>query len=183
MALTRGRVLAGDAALAEAINQQIKMVMKTPRDLEKLAHDVIDMRTRLRDHQPQAGPFDIRRGDGGLVDIEFIAQTLQLAHAPRHDGLIGARALPQLLADLAQAKILDKTAYEQLQAASACFLTLRQIASLCLEDDVATPAHATASLVLEAINEPDMQRLHDRLAVHRAEVSAVFEKVMAALGG
>ena len=181
MALTRGRVLAGDAALVEKLNSDIAALLSTPRDGEKLAVDVADMRARLRQHQPQAGPFDIRRGDGGLVDIEFIAQSLQLRHAPQHGALIGARALTRLLDDLAAANVLDDSAHQSLSAAAQCFLTLRQIASLCLEDSESEPAPAIAGLVLEALNEPDLSRLHGQIDSHRAAVTACFDSVLAHL--
>ena len=31
-------------------------------------------------HKPPRGPFDIKLGPGGLVDLEFAVQTLQLVH-------------------------------------------------------------------------------------------------------
>jgi len=123
-------------------------------------------------------PFDIRRGDGGLVDIEFIAQALQLRHAHAHDALVGPRELTRLLSDLAELGILSASAYEGLNAAAQSFLALRQIGSLCLEDNEATPVLATAGVLLEALNEPDMSRLIDRLNEHRRDVDAVFDEVL-----
>ena len=181
MALTRARILAGDAVLAEAVMQQVGAVLTQSRDGAKLAADIVDMRARLRRHQPQAGPFDIRRGDGGLVDIEFIAQALQLAHAPKHKKLLGARALPKLLADLRALNVLAEAEHQALSEAAACFLSLRQIASLCLEDNMAEPAPATAALVLEGLNEPDMPRLQQTIAAHRQAVTALFDTIMTRL--
>ncbi|MGB2151567.1 MAG: bifunctional [glutamine synthetase] adenylyltransferase/[glutamine synthetase]-adenylyl-L-tyrosine phosphorylase [Parvibaculales bacterium] len=181
MALTRGRVLAGGDALREKVEAAIKSVLTAPRDAGKLADDAQDMRARLRKHQPQAGPFDIRRGDGGLVDVEFIAQCLQLAHGATHEGLAAPMKLPQILTALHDAVCLDATAYESLQAAASCFLSLRQIASLCLEDNEENPAPAIAALLLEALNEPDMGRLQQTIATHRAHVAACFEATMSHL--
>ena len=178
MALTRGRLLAGDGALCSKIENEIAAFLSTQRDRAKLAADVGDMRARLRGHQPQAGPFDIRRGDGGLVDIEFIAQSLQLRHATTTRDLLGARPLPKLLDDLRAAGILLDGDHQCLSAAAQCFLALRQIASLCLEDGDTDPAPATAGLVLEALNEPDLSRLHARIKDHRAAVNQCFDAVM-----
>ena len=179
MALTRGRLLAGDGALCDKIENEIAALLSAQRDSAKLAADVSDMRSRLRSHQPQAGPFDIRRGDGGLVDIEFIAQSLQLRHAATHKDLVGARPLPQLLDDLRMAGVLAEGDHQCLSAAAQCFLALRQIASLCLEDADTDPAPATAGLVLEALNEPDLGRLHARIKDHRMAVNQCFDAVMA----
>jgi len=183
MALTRGRVLAAGDALREKVEVAIKSVLTAPRDGAKLADDAQDMRARLRRHQPQAGPFDIRRGDGGLVDVEFIAQCLQLAYGATHPHLAASMPLLQLLTALRDVDCLDEKAHEGLQAAAACFLSLRQIASLCLEDNEENPAPAIAALLLEALNEPDMSRLGQSIAAHRAYVAACFETTMTQLRG
>ena len=183
MALTRGRVLAGGDKLRQKVEATIGDILSAPRDMAKLAQDAEDMRQRLRTHQPQAGPFDIRRGDGGLVDVEFIAQSLQLAHGAQHDGLLVPQPLPQILSALKSADCLERDAHDGLQAAAACFLSLRQIASLCLEDDETAPPAAIAGLLLEALNEPDMSRLSHVIEQHRAHVAACFEASMAHLRG
>ena len=183
MALTRARVLAGGDKLRQKVEAAIRDILSAPRDMAKLAQDAEDMRQRLRTHQPQAGPFDIRRGDGGLVDVEFIAQSLQLAHGAQHDGLLVPQPLPQILSALKSADCLERDAHDGLQAAAACFLSLRQIASLCLEDDETTPPAAIAGLLLEALNEPDMSRLSHVIEQHRAHVAACFEASMAHLRG
>jgi glutamate-ammonia-ligase adenylyltransferase len=183
MALTRGRVLAGGDKLRQKVEAAIGDILSAPRDMAKLAQDAEDMRQRLRTHQPQAGPFDIRRGDGGLVDVEFIAQSLQLAHGAQHDGLLVPQPLPQILSALKSADCLERDTHDGLQAAAACFLSLRQIASLCLEDDETAPPAAIAGLLLEALNEPDMSRLSHVIEQHRAHVAACFEASMAHLRG
>jgi glutamate-ammonia-ligase adenylyltransferase len=38
------------------------------------------MRAEIRAHKRAAGPFDIKHGEGGLIDLEFAVQTLQLRH-------------------------------------------------------------------------------------------------------
>ena len=181
MALTRGRILAGNAGLAQKVQEIVASVLAQTRDGATLVKDVTEMRARLRQHQPQRGPFDIRRGDGGLVDIEFIAQTLQLAYAGQTPNLIGARDIMALLDDLAAAEYLPQATQRSLKAAARAFLALRQIASLSLEDNETEPAPATAALLLEALNEPDMPRLRDSLEAHRAHVAAAFKDVMEGL--
>jgi glutamate-ammonia-ligase adenylyltransferase len=156
-------------------------VLAVPRNGAALAKDVTDMRARLRAHQPQRGPFDIRRGDGGLVDIEFIAQMLQLAHATSDAQLIGARDTGRLLDDLHAAGYLSDSAHADLSAAAQAYLALRQIASLCLEDNETAPAPATAALLLETLNEPDMARLHDNLQRHRAATVAALKAALEAV--
>ena len=52
-----------------------------PRDLAEAAHDVVEMRGLMTRERPAAGFWDLKLSPGGLVDIEFCAQFLQLAGA------------------------------------------------------------------------------------------------------
>jgi glutamate-ammonia-ligase adenylyltransferase len=38
------------------------------------------MRREMARHKPPKGPFDIKLGEGGLVDLEFAVHVLQLTH-------------------------------------------------------------------------------------------------------
>ena len=59
-------------------------------------------------HKPPSGPFDIKLGEGGLVDLEFAVHVLQLCHRtafhPRLDDAIDALIAQGMLpADIAEA--------------------------------------------------------------------------------
>jgi glutamate-ammonia-ligase adenylyltransferase len=93
-ALVRARPVAGDAALAERFNAVRKEVICLPRDPEKLKHDVVEMREKMRaqltpkDTETQANPvFDLKHGRGAIVDIEFIVQYSLLRWAHEHPEL------------------------------------------------------------------------------------------------
>jgi glutamate-ammonia-ligase adenylyltransferase len=181
LALTRARVVAGDADLSARVMAAIGESLSTARKRDSLAPDISDMREKLLTHQPQRGPFDIRRGKGGLVELEFACQTLQLAHCAQDARLIGVRDLPTLIHDLHDGGFLSDADYGSAHAAAQCFATLRQIASLCLQDDETTPAPAIQNFLLEALNEPDMARLRDSLAMHRRHIDDILTRVLAAL--
>ncbi len=83
MSLTRARVLCGDAATAEAAGREIRQVLTRPRDPAALLRDVARMRDRIAAEYPPGDPFELKYARGGLVDLEFTAQYLQLLHA--HD--------------------------------------------------------------------------------------------------
>ncbi len=84
MALTRARVLAGSPALARRLDDGIKAVLTRPRDLDRLAVDVADMRTRVEAERGTNNPWMIKHSRGGQLDVEFIAQYLLLREAPTH---------------------------------------------------------------------------------------------------
>ena len=82
MALTRARVVwSSDPAFARDVADAIEMTLRQPRDVAVLARDVREMRALIAQEKPASGLWDMKLAPGGLVDIEFAAQFLQLAHA------------------------------------------------------------------------------------------------------
>lgn len=80
LALTRARVVAGDEGVGERALHLIRSAVYSPlEDTRALARETQAMRKRL---QESADPDDLKRGAGGLVDVEFIAQYLQVVHGP-----------------------------------------------------------------------------------------------------
>ena len=89
-ALTRARFVAGDAAIGSRFERLRNEVLALPRDMAKLAADVLDMRRRmLEGHPNKSGLFDLKHDRGGMVDVEFIVQFLVLAHSHRERRLLG----------------------------------------------------------------------------------------------
>ena len=81
-ALTRARFAAGDAALGEKFEAIRCEVLRRPRDLAKLKGEVLAMRQKMMDsHGNKSELFDLKHDRGGLIDVEFIMQTLVLGHA------------------------------------------------------------------------------------------------------
>ena len=103
-ALTRARFVAGDAAIGERFERLRNEVLAMPRDLARLAADVLDMRRRmLEGHPNRSGLFDLKHDRGGMVDVEFIVQYLVLAHShgqPRLLGNLGNIALLRIAGEL-----------------------------------------------------------------------------------
>ena len=82
-ALVRARPIYGDDAVVAEFARIRRDVLAKERDLPTLAREVREMRQKMRDHLLKAGEgeFDLKQSPGGMVDIEFIAQYLVLAHA------------------------------------------------------------------------------------------------------
>jgi glutamate-ammonia-ligase adenylyltransferase len=89
-ALTRARVCAGDAGLAARFERLRGEILARPRDLDRLRADVLSMRRKMHDGHPNRSTlFDLKHDAGGMVDVEFIVQTLVLGHSHRHRRLLG----------------------------------------------------------------------------------------------
>lgn len=84
-ALIRARAIAGDEALRRRFEQIRSEALTQLRDAEQLRGEVASMRAKLRQAQDPATQekFDIKQGNGGIVDIEFLVQYLILQHANR----------------------------------------------------------------------------------------------------
>ncbi|WP_435016473.1 bifunctional [glutamate--ammonia ligase]-adenylyl-L-tyrosine phosphorylase/[glutamate--ammonia-ligase] adenylyltransferase [Tundrisphaera sp. TA3] len=78
LALTRARVIHARGGFGRAVTRAIREAQVIPTDPDALAREVVAMRRKLEESR---GPNDLKRGPGGLADIEFLAQYLQLVHA------------------------------------------------------------------------------------------------------
>ena len=84
-ALVRARGVAGDPDLIERFHAVRREVLCLSRDRDELKAEVLNMRRRMAEHhQDETG---LKRGAGGIVDIEFMVQYLVLAHAHEHPDL------------------------------------------------------------------------------------------------
>ncbi len=105
MALTRARVVHGPDALRSAIEGSMHDTLTRLRDPETVRRDVIDMRARIDKEHGTDQSFGVKHRRGGLVDIEFIAQTLQLQHASAYPGILSPNTATALMR-LADADLL-----------------------------------------------------------------------------
>ncbi len=99
MALTRARAVAGSPAAMVRAESSIRAVVCQPRAPGKVAADVADMRARIAQQFPGDRLWDLKYCPGGLIDIEFLAQFLQLRHGAAHPDL----AVPGTLETLERA--------------------------------------------------------------------------------
>ncbi|MEG1970136.1 MAG: bifunctional [glutamate--ammonia ligase]-adenylyl-L-tyrosine phosphorylase/[glutamate--ammonia-ligase] adenylyltransferase, partial [Burkholderiaceae bacterium] len=88
-ALTRARFCAGDAEIGARFEAERGFILTRSRDLAALRDEVIKMRARMIEGHPNPTElFDLKHDRGGMVDIEFIVQTLVLAHSHQHPELV-----------------------------------------------------------------------------------------------
>ncbi|WP_448205778.1 bifunctional [glutamine synthetase] adenylyltransferase/[glutamine synthetase]-adenylyl-L-tyrosine phosphorylase [Azospirillum sp. sgz302134] len=97
MALTRARVIGGDPVLAARVESAIRDVLTRPRDPDKVLWDVADMRRRIDKEFGTDNVWNVKYARGGLIDIEFTAQYLQLRHGHEHPEVLSIATAPALL--------------------------------------------------------------------------------------
>lgn len=107
-ALTRARFVCGDAELGARFEALRAEILARPREPDALAADVRVMRGKMQDGHPnRSAQFDLKHDAGGMVDIEFIVQTLVLAHAHAHPRLLGNLGNIALLGIAADEGLID----------------------------------------------------------------------------
>ncbi|MEY4921756.1 MAG: hypothetical protein RLY17_473 [Pseudomonadota bacterium] len=82
-ALVRARIVYGCPELHQQFDAIRQQVLCRHRDDPQLAQEVREMREKMRDHlgNKQRDLFDIKADEGGITDIEFIAQYMVLRYA------------------------------------------------------------------------------------------------------
>jgi glutamate-ammonia-ligase adenylyltransferase len=78
LALTRARVLAGEASLADEVEALRRGIIAVKGQGASVRVDVAAMRDRLQTAKPVKGVWDAKNGPGRLMDIELAAQMVAL---------------------------------------------------------------------------------------------------------
>jgi glutamate-ammonia-ligase adenylyltransferase len=175
MALTRARVVAGPPPLKRAITAAIRAALTTPRDANPLA-DARAMRARLLRDLPPEGAWDIKAMRGGLTEVEFIAQALQLAVAPAQPAVLKGQTRA-CLAALAKAGAIPREDARALIEADRCWRTLLGLMRLTVgrwrQDTLPPPVLATLGHALgldgAAVDHPRLRAQIDTVAGRVAE--------------
>jgi len=181
LALTRARVVwATSAAFRQRAETAIEAKLRRPRDPRRTAADVLDMRELMARERPAGGFWDFKLIDGGLVDIEFAAQFLQLVHggaggplrqntAAALDALAGAGLAPAgPLAALADGWRLQQD--------------LSQLTKVALPEgaDPEREPRALGALMARTAGVRDLRALRARLTTRRRAAHHAFRALLAA---
>ncbi|MGO8699996.1 MAG: bifunctional [glutamate--ammonia ligase]-adenylyl-L-tyrosine phosphorylase/[glutamate--ammonia-ligase] adenylyltransferase [Limisphaerales bacterium] len=125
MMLIKARPVAGDAVLGAEFLEMIQP-FRFPRSLgQRTLREVAAVKTRIENEvvRPGEAERNVKLGRGGIREIEFIAQTLQLLHAGRLPFLQGAATVPTL-EKLAKYSLLRA---DEAAALAEAYVFLRQV--------------------------------------------------------
>jgi glutamate-ammonia-ligase adenylyltransferase len=179
MALTRARVISGPSELRSRVEAAIRHALVRPRDRAKLVADVRDMRQRIAKEKGTDDIWELKQVRGGLVDIEFIAQFLQLAHAETHPEVLDQNTI-NALKKLSEAGLLLPPHADVLIPAAVLVHDLTEVLRLCL-DGPFEPGKAPdglRELLTRAGDAPDFVRLEATLRGTLAEVAGLFNVII-----
>jgi glutamate-ammonia-ligase adenylyltransferase len=180
-ALLKARPVAGDAELGRAYMEVIEPMVWSAAERAGFVADVQAMRRRVVDHIPaHEAERQIKLGSGGLRDVEFAVQLLQLVHG-RADPTLRDGATLSALHSLTQGGYVGRRDGEKLHEAYTFLRTLEHRIQLhqlrrthVLPEDEAALRRLGRSIGF--FSEPVAQ-LDKRWRYHRREVRRLHEKL------
>ena len=179
MALTRARVVSAPPVFREKIEAVIRKVLMRPREKRIIANDALEMRQAIAQEKGDADIWDLKYAAGGLIDIEFAAQYLQLVHAAEQPQILDT-STSNVLDAAARLGLLPQVDADVLRPAMRLYQDLNQILRLCLSERF-KPDKAGADLqrlLARAAGEPDFSALGARLKETQTDVRRVFLKIL-----
>jgi glutamate-ammonia-ligase adenylyltransferase len=172
-------VISASPDFRKKIEDVIRDVLRRPRDAAATAADVADMRRAIAQEKGEDDVWDLKYAAGGIVDIDFIAQYLQLVYAAEKPDILNVSTLA-VIDNAARLGALTQSDAEVLRAAGRLYHDLTQIIRLCVSGkfNPATAGEDLLRVMARAGDTPDFSTLQARLRETQAEVRRVFNAVV-----
>lgn len=183
MMLIKARGTAGDPTLAAEFLEMVQP-FRYPRSVNpSVLREVAAMKDRIETEVVKSGELDrnVKLGRGGIREIEFVVQSLQLMHAGRQPFLQGPQTLPSL-EKLAQYERLSR---EDATALRDAYGFLRDVEHrLQMDDNRQThtiPAEQSARERLAKLMGCErLPEFDERLQARTRQVRSIFDKLLKA---
>lgn len=177
LAMLRSRAICGPKALAEGWERLRRETCFKPTVSEMAVDHLMQDRART---EAAAAADDLKRGRGGIRDVEFVTQILQLLHGHRHQE---ARARPtcEALRGLTSVGVIDQ---EGAEALIDGYTFLRKVEHRCqLEGEQQTHTIPVGDeprrRLAHTMGLPDWRELDSLLATRRRKIADLYELIVA----
>ncbi|HEY0549497.1 MAG TPA: hypothetical protein VGF13_07825, partial [Verrucomicrobiae bacterium] len=183
MMLIKARCTAGDATLAGEF-LEMTQPFRYPRSLsENVLNEIAATKERIESEVVKSGELDrnVKLGRGGIREIEFVVQALQLLHAGRNPFLQSPQTLPTLQ-KLVQYHLLERV---EADALARAYSFLRDVEHrLQMEHNQQTHtlpgSSAARTRVARLMGFSDFKMFDRERAKHSQQVRAVYERLLQA---
>lgn len=179
MALTRARPVAGSDQIAGLVMATIRRALTQDRDPDRLVVEVADMRRRIAEQHRNPPLFEVKHCPGGMIDIEFIAQYLQLREASRRPDLLRQNTT-DALRSLAAAAVLAHDDSDTLLHTLELWQNVQSLVKLAVEepfDEPRAPA-ALKSLLAKGAGAVDFDALKAAMVSAGARARAIYDRLV-----
>jgi glutamate-ammonia-ligase adenylyltransferase len=179
MALTRARVVSGPPELVARVESAIRTILVRPRDRGGIAKDVRDMRAMIEKEKGTTSLWDLKQVRGGLVDLEFIAQYLQLVHAAAAPDILDQNTI-RALEKLDAHGFIPPGSSDVLIRTAGLIHNLTQVTRLTLDGpfDAAAAPDGLRELLARVGEAPNFPTLEASLAELTREVVVRFDELI-----
>ncbi|HEY1865129.1 MAG TPA: bifunctional [glutamine synthetase] adenylyltransferase/[glutamine synthetase]-adenylyl-L-tyrosine phosphorylase [Roseiarcus sp.] len=180
MALTRARFVAGDASLGAAVASTVRQTLIDERDAAAIARETRTMRALIAKEKGDSDIWDLKLVAGGLIDIEFIAQYLQLAFARQHPAILDI-STRKVVEEAGRAGLITPEQAEVLIDAHRLYTDATQFMRLSTSGPF-DPAKAGAGVkrrIAAAVGFPDFEAFAAALGEARKRVRAALDAILA----
>lgn len=177
-ALTRARAVAGAEKFCINVENHVDNLVTDFPENSNLKFDIFEMRKRIYKEKGSKNPWDCKNVNGGLIDVEFIAQWIVLATksrptSPSRDTSAIIRTAPQgLLADADRDLLLT---------ALDLYTSILQLSRSCL-NSLFEPNNSPLGLkdiICRSLGLPDINVATAQLEECQAKVRKIFMEILA----
>ena len=179
MALTRARVIHGEPGLVAEVEAMLKRILTMPRDANKIATDILDMRQRILQQHRGDNLWDLKHFRGGQVDIDFITQFLQLRYAHERPEVL-RRNPTDALAQAKDLRLMDVAAADGLIETARLWRKLQQMLRLMVAGKIAeaTLPEPTKRRLAGIAGCNDFTGLKQLMSGRAAQALGQFERII-----
>ena len=180
MMLIKARCVAGDKGLGAEFLEIIQPFRFPGSISPEILREIEATKERIENEVVRAGEVErnVKLGRGGIREIEFVVQALQVLHA----GRVPFLQIPQTLPCLAKLEQYDLLAREDVTQLHSAYGFLRDVEHrLQMENNLQThtiPEDETAQLRLARLmNFPTREKFRSALLLHTGNVRRIYESL------
>ena len=179
MALTRARVITGPPLFTQRVERVIKETLCRVHVSGALRAQVLAMRAKVWRERPPAGLWDIKYAKGGLFDLEFLVQYLQLRNSSRNPSILNSNTLGALK-QLSRAGVLDLSALDTLKESLKFFLGVQSIMRVCISGifNEEEASKGFCDVLVRASGAVDFRDLKEKLVVRQNSTYEHFRRII-----
>jgi [glutamine synthetase] adenylyltransferase / [glutamine synthetase]-adenylyl-L-tyrosine phosphorylase len=175
MALTRARVVSAHDSFRVSIDEVISSVLTKQKDIKKVDQEVAQMRELIEKEKPAKGVWDMKLMQGGLVDLEFIAQVAAMSGRSHRQNQTSTCEILKSI-DFPQLDLNDRNL---LISAHQLFSSMTQILRLCLQEEVDDKLMSKSlfEIMCSVAELPDITTLEAHIKNTAKQVRTIFNRL------
>ena len=179
MALTRARFVAGDRSLGADIDDTVRRTLTMKRDPARIARETREMRALIAKEKGDSDVWDLKLAAGGLIDIEFTAQYLQLAFAREHPAILEV-STRKAVEEAGRRGLITPDEAEVLTGAHKLYTDATQLMRLSTSGrfDPAPAAAGVKRRIAAASGFPDFESFSAAISDARKRARAAFAAIV-----